>query len=166
MYNRHIWSVINCRLSAHCGGHSMKHRRVVSTIAGCLGLSLVLGASHRMFAQQDPSRPTSEVVAKVSLAEVGLPAGAASATRFVYAPGKAMAAHTHTGRTSIITVVQGHLTEHRGDAVHVYGPGDVIAVAEGTTHANENAGPDNLIYVEVNITGTVPGPAATPARGR
>ena len=46
------------------------------------------------------------------------------------------------------------------------GPAGDRTVAEGTTHANENAGPDNLIYVEVNITGTVPGPAATPARGK
>jgi quercetin dioxygenase-like cupin family protein len=146
----------------------MKHRRDAATAAVCLGLALAWGTSYRMLAQQqpDPNRPTSDVVAKVSLAEVGLPAGAASATRFVYAPGRAMAPHTHTGRTSIITVVQGHLTEHRGDAVHVYGPGDVVAVSEGTTHANENAGPDTLIYVEVNITGTVPGPAPTPARGR
>ena len=142
----------------------MKHQRVIGTLTGCLGITLALGAGHVILAQQapDPSRPTSEVVAKVSLAEVGLPAGAASATRFLYAPGKAMAPHTHTGRTSIITVVQGHLTEHRGSAVHVYGPGDVISVAEGMTHANENAGPDPLIYVEVNITGTVPGPATAP----
>jgi len=147
----------------------MKRRHVVGLFGGCLGLALAVGAGHRLSAQQppDPNRPTSEVVAKVSLDEVGLPAGAASATRFLYAPGKAMAPHTHTGRTSIITVVQGHLTEHRGTAVHVYGPGDVITVSEGTTHANENAGPDNLIYVEVNITGTKPGPApaAAPARG-
>jgi len=121
-----------------------------------------------VLAQQapDPNRPTSEVVAKVSLAEVGLPAGAASATRFLYAPGKAMAPHTHIGRTSIITVVQGQLTEHRGDVVHVYKAGDVISVAEGTTHANENAGPGNLIYVEVNITGTKPGPPAAPTNTR
>jgi len=150
----------------------MRDRRVVCTLAGCLVIALMLAASHRISAQQaaDPNRPTSEQVAKVSLAEVGLPQGAASATRFTYAPGKAMAPHTHTGRTSIITVVQGHLTEHRGDVVHVYGPGDVISVSEGTTHANENAGPDTLIYVEVNITGTKPGPApapaAAPARGR
>jgi quercetin dioxygenase-like cupin family protein len=143
----------------------MTHQRAFATLTGCLGLALALGASHAILAQQqpDPNRPSSEVVAKVNLAEVGLPAGAASATRFVYAPGKAMAPHTHTGRTSIITVVQGHLTEHRGDVVHVYKAGDVITVAEGTTHANENAGPDTLIYVEVNITGTLPGPAPTPA---
>jgi quercetin dioxygenase-like cupin family protein len=143
----------------------MKHQRVIGTLAGCLGLALVLGAGH-IRAQQpaaDPNRPASELVAKVSLAEVGLPAGAASATRFVYGPGKAMAPHTHTGRTSIITVVQGELTEHRGDVVHVYKAGDVITVAEGTTHANENAGKGTLIYVEVNITGTKPGPAPMPA---
>ena len=121
-----------------------------------------------MLAQQpaDPSRPTSEMVAKVDLKEIGLPAGAASATRFVYAPGKAMAPHTHYGRSSIITVVSGRLTEHRGSVVNVYKAGDVITVNEGVTHANENAGPDNLIYVEVNITGTVPrqAPAAAPAK--
>lgn len=143
----------------------MKHRRALDVLTGCLGFALFLGASYVISAQQQPAanRPSSEVVAKVNLAEVGLTAGAASATRFVYAPGRAMAPHTHTGRTSIITVVQGHLTEHRGTEVHVYGPGDVISVAEGMTHANENAGPDTLIYVEVNITGTVPGPAPAAA---
>jgi quercetin dioxygenase-like cupin family protein len=143
----------------------MTHPRVIGTLTGCLGLALVLGVVH-IRAQQpaaDANRPASEIVAKVSLAEVGLPAGAASATRFVYAPGRAMTPHTHIGRTSIITVVQGQLTEHRGDVVHVYKAGDVISVSEGTTHANENAGPDNLIYVEVNITGTKPGPAPAPA---
>jgi quercetin dioxygenase-like cupin family protein len=142
----------------------MTHRQMLGICAGCLGLVALCAAGGRLYAQQtDPNRPTSEVVAKVSLAEVGLPAGAASATKFVYAPGKSMAPHAHTGRTSIITVVQGHLTEHRGSQVHVWGPGDVISVSEGTTHANENAGPDTLIYVEVNITGTKPGPAAAPA---
>jgi quercetin dioxygenase-like cupin family protein len=141
----------------------MKHRRAIEVLTGSLGFALFLGASHVISAQPDPNRPTSEQVAKVSLAEVGLPAGAASATRFVYAPGRAMTPHTHVGRTSIITVVQGRLTEHRGEVVNVYKAGDVITVAEGTSHANENAGPDTLIYVEVNITGTKPGPAPAAA---
>jgi quercetin dioxygenase-like cupin family protein len=143
----------------------MNHPRIVGALVACLGFALLLGTSH-LRAQQsaaDANRPSSEMVAKVSLAEVGLPAGAASATRFVYSPGRAMAPHTHVGRTSIITVVQGQLTEHRGDVVHVYKAGDVISVSEGTTHANENAGPETLIYVEVNITGTKPGPAPAAA---
>lgn len=147
----------------------MKHRRVVYVLACSSGIALLLVAGRALYAQQnpDPSRPASEMVAKVNLAEVGLPAGAASATRFLYVPGKSMAPHTHTGRTSIITIVSGQLTEHRGDVVHVYKAGDVITVAEGATHANENAGTEPLIYVEVNITGTKPGPttaAATPSR--
>jgi quercetin dioxygenase-like cupin family protein len=137
--------------------------RLIGGVVVCAGAALVV-AGTSMRAQQagttaNANRPASEIVAKVSLAEVGLPAGAASATRFTYEPGRAMAPHTHTGRTSIITVVQGQLTERRGDVVHVYKAGDVISVAEGTTHANENAGPGTLIYVEVNITGTKPGPA-------
>jgi quercetin dioxygenase-like cupin family protein len=143
---------------------SMK-RRLIGALSACLGIAVVAGAYHAN-AQQPAaaSRPASETVAKVNLAEVGLPAGAASVTRFVYAPGKMMAPHTHTGRTSIITIVQGQLTEHRGSVVNVYKPGDVITVAEGATHANENAGPGDLIYVEVNITGTVPRQAPAPAK--
>jgi quercetin dioxygenase-like cupin family protein len=143
----------------------MKHQRAIEVLTGCLGFALLLGASHAISAQQPQaaSRPSSEMVAKVSLAEVGLPAGAASATRFVYEPGRTMAPHTHVGRTSIITVVQGRLTERRGEVVNVYKAGDVISVAEGTSHANENAGPETLIYVEVNITGTKPGPAPAAA---
>jgi quercetin dioxygenase-like cupin family protein len=129
---------------------------------------VLIGAAIHARAQAPAAspRPKSEVVAKVSLSEVGLPAGAASASRFVYPPGVSMAPHTHTGRTSIITIVKGRLTERRGDVVRVYNPGDVITVAEGATHANENAGPEDLIYVEVNITGTVPrpAPAAAPAK--
>jgi quercetin dioxygenase-like cupin family protein len=72
-----------------------------------------------------------------------------------------MPPHTHTGRTSIIVIVQGELTERRGEVARVLKKGDVATVAEGATHANENAGTEPLIYVEINITGTKAGP--TPA---
>jgi len=104
-------------------------------------------------------------VAKVDLKEVGLPAGAVSVSRFLYKPGLQMPPHQHTARTSIITIVKGQLTERRGSTVNVYKAGDVITVAEGATHGNENAGTEDLVYVEVNITGTLkPAPAAAPAK--
>lgn len=136
------------------------NRRAIGTLAVCSGLALALSGGYT-YAQQkpaDPNRPLSEPVAKVDLAEVGLTGGAASATRFTYVPGKSMAPHTHTGRTSIIVIVQGQLTERRGDTVRLLKAGDVATVAEGATHANENAGTEPLIYVEINITGTKPGP--------
>lgn len=141
----------------------MNQRPVIGTLAVCSGLALCLTAGY-VFAQQkpaDPNRPLSENLAKVNLAEVGLTGGAASVTRFTYAPGKAMPPHTHTGRTSIIVIVQGQLTERRGETVRVLKAGDVATVAEGATHANENAGSEPLIYGEVNIIGTKAGP--TPA---
>ena len=140
----------------------MNQRWLKGTLAICSGVALWLTAVYG-FAQQkpaDPNRPLSENVAKVNLAEVGLAGGAASVTRFTYAPGKAMPPHTHTGRTSIIVIVQGQLTERRGESVRVLKAGDVATVAEGATHANENADAEPLIYVEVNITGTKPGPSA------
>jgi quercetin dioxygenase-like cupin family protein len=145
----------------------MKPRRVIGALSCCLGLALALGTYH-VRAQQPAAapRPASEVVAKINLAEVGLPPGAVSVSRFVYKPGLTMAPHQHVGRTSIITIVRGQLTERRGSVVNVYKAGDVITVAEGASHANENAGTEDLIYVEVNITGTKPGPtpAAAPTK--
>ena len=136
----------------------MNVRRVLGALFVLCGHSLALGAYH-LRAQQPAGGPDlSEEVAKVSLSEMGLPAGAASATRFLYKPGLSMAPHQHIGRTSIITIVKGELTERRGDVVKVYKAGDVITVAEGASHANENVGPEDLIYVEINITGTKPGP--------
>jgi quercetin dioxygenase-like cupin family protein len=139
----------------------MNRLRLIGAMTGCLAIGVMLGATFAR-AQQAPAgpRPQSEVVAKVSLGEVGLPQGAVSVSKFLYKPGLSMAPHTHVGRTSIITIVSGQLTERRGDVVKVYKAGDVATVAEGASHANENAGKEDLVYVEVNITGTKPGPAA------
>ena len=136
----------------------MNARRILGALFVCGSIIAVLGTYHLRAQQPAASRPSSEQVAKVSLSEVGLAAGAASATRFLYKPGLSMAPHQHIGRTSIITIVKGELTERRGDVVKVYKAGDVITVAEGASHANENAGPEDLVYVEINITGTKPGP--------
>ena len=59
----------------------MTHRRIVTGLAASLAFVFLSAAGYRVLAQQapDPNRPTSEVVAKVSLAEVGLPAGLAEA---------------------------------------------------------------------------------------
>jgi quercetin dioxygenase-like cupin family protein len=146
----------------------MTRRHIVGTLA-CLGFALLVGLGHT-FAQQAPAaapaaapRPTSTNCAKVELSEVGLP-GVASATCFVYNPGTLMAPHKHDGRTSIIIVVSGQLSEHRGDVVKKYNPGDVVTVSNGTTHANENAGTVPLVYVEINISANPPATPAAPAK--
>jgi len=87
----------------------------------------------------------------VDLSDVGL-AGNSAAARLTLPPGIMTADHTHTGRNSLIVMVQGTLTEARGGVRHDYKPGDVIAVAEGVTHHAENRGTVPVIYVEINTT--------------
>jgi len=85
------------------------------------------------------------------VAEVGL-AGSIAAVRVTVAPGIMAADHTHTGRTSIVVMVQGSLTDVRGGARREYHAGDVVTVAEGVPHHAENHGAVPVVYVELNAT--------------
>jgi mannose-6-phosphate isomerase-like protein (cupin superfamily) len=64
--------------------------------------------------------------------------------------------HTHTGRTSIFVILEGALTEVRGNERHEYRAGDVVTVAEGVTHHAENYGTVPVIYIELNTTANNP----------
>src|SRR5947207_6208529 len=80
-----------------------------------------------------------EPLVTTDLAEVGL-AGTSAAQRVTLAAASKTADHTHTGRTSLLIMIQGTLTEVRGQVKHEYKPGDVVQVSEGTTHHAENYG--------------------------
>jgi uncharacterized cupin superfamily protein len=130
----------------------MAHRaRVWSIGAVVLAVLVGIGAAR---AQEKPlvtGQSTVERLFTVDLSDVGL-AGNSAASRLTLPPGIMTADHTHTGRNSLIVMVQGTLTEARGDVRHDYKPGDVIAVAEGVTHHAENRGTVPVIYVEINTT--------------
>jgi quercetin dioxygenase-like cupin family protein len=115
----------------------------------CLGIGLAL-------AQDKPlanGQPKVEVLVTTNLSEVGL-SGTNVAQRVTIAPGTKMADHTHTGRTSLLIMVQGALTEVRGSVKREYKTGDVIQVSEGTTHHAENYGTIPAVYIEINTTAT------------
>ena len=96
-------------------------------------------------------QPKVEVLVTAQLSEVGL-AGTNVAQRVTIGPGTKMADHTHTGRTSLLIMVQGALTEVRGTTKHEYKTGDVIQVSEGVTHHAENSGTVPAVYIEINTT--------------
>jgi len=131
----------------------MSDRRCVATIVHSVGFALLFCVVG-MQAQDKPlvlGQTKLERLVTVDLAQVGLQ-GESAAQRITIAPGIMTADHTHTGRTSLIVMVQGTLTEVRGTAKTEYKAGDVIPVAEGTTHHAENYGTVPVIYVEVNTT--------------
>lgn len=92
-----------------------------------------------------------EPLVTADLSEVGL-AGTSAAQRVTLAALSKTADHTHTGRTSLLIMIQGTLTEVRGSARHEYKPGDVVQVSEGITHHAENYGSVPVVYIEINTT--------------
>lgn len=131
----------------------MSHRVQVGTIVSLFSLIALVGSTP-LAAQEKTlatGQPKVEVLVTTELSEVGL-SGTNVAQRVTIPPGTKMADHTHTGRTSLLIMVQGALTEVRGTAKHEYKPGDVIQVSEGTTHHAENYGTVPAVYIEINTT--------------
>jgi len=79
-----------------------------------------------------------------------------SCYRVTMSPGGVSPEHTHSGRSSIIVMVQGRMTEYRGSVAREYGPGDVVVVPAGATHRAENKGTTPVIYIETNIMAGAP----------
>ena len=131
----------------------MSRRVQLGTIVSLVSLVAFVGSTP-LAAQEKTlatGQPKVEVLVTTQLSEVGL-SGTNVAQRVTIPPGTKMADHTHTGRTSLLIMVQGALTEVRGTARHEYKPGDVIQVSEGTTHHAENYGAVPAVYIEINTT--------------
>ena len=131
----------------------MSRRVQLGTIVSLFSLFVFVG-SMPLAAQEKTlatGQPKVEVLVTTELSEVGL-SGTNVAQRVTIPAGTKMADHTHTGRTSLLIMVQGSLTEVRGTTKHEYKPGDVIKVSEGTTHHAENYGTVPAVYIEINTT--------------
>ena len=131
----------------------MSRRVQLGTIVSLFSLVALVG-SLPLAAQGNTlatGQPKVEVLVTTELSEVGL-SGTNVAQRVTIPAGTKMADHTHTGRTSLLIMVQGALTEVRGTTRHEYKPGDVIKVSEGTTHHAENYGTVPAVYIEINTT--------------
>jgi quercetin dioxygenase-like cupin family protein len=131
-------------------------RRYQVEMIGSVALATLLG-SVTMRAQEPAlaKAPAKiETVLRVDLAaeEGAALAGVTSAMR-VTVPAKTITPdHTHTQRTSIVIMLEGTLTDVRGDAKKEYKLGDVFTVSEGTTHHAENYGTVPVVYIEINTS--------------
>jgi quercetin dioxygenase-like cupin family protein len=132
----------------------MLRRHIAGSVCGVL--VLIAGyASLRAQDQPLAKAPAKiETVLRVDLAAEEGPAlaGVTSAMRVTVAPRTTTPDHTHTQRTSIVIMVEGTLTDVRGDAKKEYKLGDVFTVAEGTTHHAENYGTVPVVYIEINTS--------------
>lgn len=58
--------------------------------------------------------------------------------RITIVPGGAIVEHSHAERPGIVYIVEGSMTEHRGDVARMVKPGDSWAEDAGTVHWFEN----------------------------
>lgn len=131
----------------------MTSRRPIEWVARSVGLVLLSGLAVAQ-AQDRPltsGAPKVERLISVDLVDVGL-AGRSTAGRVTIEPWTVTPDHTHTARNSIVVVIQGILTDVRGDGSREYRPGEVMAVGEGVTHHAENHAAVPAVYVEINTT--------------
>jgi quercetin dioxygenase-like cupin family protein len=129
----------------------MKTKLVIATCALCTVVTLARTMQSSVLAQAPAAGRNVEPVCKVDLkGELQVEANI-SCYRVTMSPGGVSPEHTHTGRSSIIAMVQGRMTEYRGSVAKEYGPGDVVVVPAGATHRAENNGTTPVIYIETNV---------------
>jgi quercetin dioxygenase-like cupin family protein len=66
-------------------------------------------------------------------------------------PGGSTGMHDHKGHPSVIYILQGPITEIRGDTVRELRPGDVVAQGKQTQHALENRGTTGVVFLQVEV---------------
>ncbi len=66
-------------------------------------------------------------------------------------PGGFFGIHNHKDRPGTVYRLQGKITEHRGEAVKEYGPGEVWSENKETTHRVENKGTTPAVFAAVDI---------------
>jgi quercetin dioxygenase-like cupin family protein len=67
-------------------------------------------------------------------------------------PGGVVAVHSHNGRPAVAYIVEGTLTEHRGDDwVKERQEGETIAETKDVTHWAENRGDKPVVVVAVDV---------------
>ena len=114
-------------------------------------------ATASIAAGPEPSRQTKGVTAR-QLATVDLGAeiegmsGRELRTRVVtIEPGGVLALHNHRDRPGTVYVLQGTVTEHRGESTRVFVPGDTWSEDRETTHWIENTTTTPAVVIAVDI---------------
>jgi quercetin dioxygenase-like cupin family protein len=125
------------------------HQRSIAALVGLFALWL-LTVGHAFAQRTDSGDRKVENVVATALSEIGLP-GRVSAQRVTMAPGAVRGDHSHEGRMALQVILEGIVTEYRGDQTFIRSAGEVVTIPAGSTHSAENKGTAPAIYVEINI---------------
>jgi len=133
------------------------NRKQVLVFAGwLLGLALIAG-SWSANGQQAPPTETKGVTPKLLAAvnlgpEIEGMGGRQLRMRIVtIEPGGVFEIHNHKDRPGTVYILQGKITEHRGDVAKEYSPGEFWSEDKQTLHWLENKGTTPAAFIAVDI---------------
>jgi len=66
-------------------------------------------------------------------------------------PGGGFDWHSHAGKPEIIYVLEGTLSEGRGDAEIAHGPGSVLQMTDGVRHSLANRTDAPVVYLSISV---------------
>ncbi len=134
----------------------MNRKRTLKLAGWFLGFALTAGVWSAN-GQQSPPTENKGVTVKPLVAvdlgpEIDGMAGRQLRMRMVTVePGGVLGIHNHKDRPGTVYVLQGKITEHRGDVVKEYGAGDTWHEDKETTHWLENKGTVPAVLIPVDI---------------
>lgn len=115
------------------------------TSVAVLSAALAAGTAYSFAAGKKPEKTQGLEGTQTSIQQFPLAAQIPSMAgyelrgrRITIVPGGAITEHSHADRPGIVYILEGSMTEHRGDVARVVKPGDSWAEDAGTVHWFEN----------------------------
>lgn len=133
------------------------NRKRTLKLAGCfLGFVVAAGLGNANGQQAAPTETKGVTVKPLVAVDLGPEidgmAGRQLRMRLITVePGGFLAVHNHKDRPGTLYVLQGTITEHRGDVTKEYGAGDTWTETKETTHWIENKGTTPAVLIPVDI---------------
>lgn len=104
----------------------------------------------------EEAKPVGFTTERLAVADLATEIGAIDGhvlrmSRTMIAPDGGYAPHSHEGRPELIYVLDGVFTDSRDGKETNYGPGEVIAMTNGVTHAIRNRSGKPVTYISVTV---------------
>lgn len=134
----------------------MNRKRTLKLASCFLGLVLSAGFGSANGQQAAPTENKGVTVKQLATVDLG-PEIAGMKGRHLrmrmltIEPGGVFAVHSQIDRPLTAYVVQGKVTEHRGDVVKEYGAGEAWSETKGTVHWLENRGTTPAVAITADI---------------
>lgn len=135
-----------------------KSRNQFAGTAAAIGTAVffVVGTTYLTAAEQEPPKKKGTEETRLQQFPLGAQMSGMGGYEFrgrrvVLPPGGATVEHGHSDRPGMVYLLEGSMTEYRGDAARVLKPGDTLACDANAVHRYVNATDKQAVFWAVDI---------------